>query len=50
MLQNFTIDNLCKRFFSWFNKDRKVIFFVTFIVGLLVHFELYSKELLAYDG
>lgn len=35
---------------KWFTKERKTVFFTVIIIGLLVHFELYSKELLAYDG
>lgn len=50
ILKDLSIDSLLKKFLTWFSKDRKMIFLVTFIVGLLVHFELYSKELLAYDG
>lgn len=50
MLKNLSIDNILKKISIWFNKDRRKIFLVTFIIGLLVHFELYSKELLAYDG
>ena len=50
MLKNISIDNLFKSISNWFTKDRKNIFLVTFIVGLLTHFELISKELLAYDG
>ena len=49
-MKDLSIDSILKKVFVWFTKDRKRIFLVTFIVGLLVHFELYSKELLAYDG
>lgn len=45
-----SIDNSFKSISEWFTRDRKRIFIVTTIVGLLVHFELISKELLAYDG
>ena len=45
-----SIDNFFKSISEWFTRDRKRIFIVTTIVGLLVHFELISKELLAYDG
>lgn len=50
MLENLTVDNLIKKITTWFNKDRKIIFWVTFLIGMLVHFELYSQELLAYDA
>lgn len=46
-----SIDSLLKNIKEWFTKEnRKTIFFLTFIVGLFVHFELYANELLAYDG
>lgn len=50
MLENITLDNIFSKISNWFTKDRKIIFFVTFIIGLLVHFALYSNELLAYDA
>lgn len=49
-MKKISIDNLLNLIIIFFNKDRKRIFLVTFIVGLIVHFELISKELLAYDG
>lgn len=50
MLEKATFSNLLKKISNWFTKDRKTIFLVTLIAGLLIHFELYSNELLAYDG
>ena len=50
MLENITLDNIFGKISKWFTKDRKIIFIVTFIIGLLVHFTLYSNELLAYDA
>lgn len=50
MLDNLTIDNFIKKICTWFNKDRKIVFFTTFIIGILVHFGLYNNELLAYDA
>lgn len=50
MLENITIDNIFSKTSKWFTKDRKIIFIVTFVIGLLVHFTLYSNELLAYDA
>lgn len=47
---NISIDNIFKSISEWFTKDRKRIFIITIVVGLLVHFELISKELLAEDG
>ncbi len=44
------IDNFLEKTNKWFNRDRKIVFFTTFIIGLMVHFTLYSHELLAYDG
>ncbi len=44
------IDSFIEKITKWFNHDRKLIFFTTFILGLMVHFALYSKQLLAYDG
>lgn len=35
---------------KFFNKDRKIVFFTTFIIGLIVHLGLYSNQLLAYDA
>ena len=49
-MKKISIDNLLNLIIKFFNKDRKRTFLVTFIVGLIVHFELISKELLAYDG
>lgn len=50
MLEDLSLDNFFSRISNWFNKDRKKIFFITFIIGLLAHFALYSQELLAYDA
>ena len=50
MLENITLDNIFSKISKWFTKDRKIIFIVTFIIGLLVHFTLYSNELLAFDA
>lgn len=50
MLENITLDNIFSKISKWFTKDRKITFIVTFIIGLLVHFTLYSNELLAYDA
>ena len=50
MLKNISIDNLFKSINNWFTKDKKIVFFVTLIIGIFTHFELISKELLAYDG
>ncbi len=44
------IDNFIEKIAKWFNHDRKFIFFTIFILGLMVHFALYSNQLLAYDG
>ena len=50
MLENLSLERIFNSITNWFTKDRKRILLITFIVGLLVHFELISKELLAYDG
>ena len=50
MLENITLDNIFSKISKCFTKDRKITFIVTFIIGLLVHFTLYSNELLAYDA
>ena len=50
MLENITLDNIFSKISNWFTKDRKNIFLITFFVGLLVHFALYSNELLAFDA
>lgn len=47
---NISIDNFFKLISKWFTKDRKRIFILAIVVGLLTHFELISKELLAEDG
>lgn len=44
------IDSFLEKITKWFNHDKKLIFFTTFILGLIVHFALYSNQLLAYDG
>lgn len=49
-MKTISIDHIIQYLKQWFTKDRKRIFFITLLVGLLVHFELYAKELLAYDG
>ena len=46
---NISIDNFFKLISKWFTKDRKRIFILAIVVGLLTHFELISKELLAED-
>lgn len=50
MLENISLDHIWHKLSNWFNKDRRGIFLITFIVGFLVHFALYSNELLAYDA
>lgn len=50
MLHNISLEKFFNFIDNWFTKDRKRIFLITFIIGLIVHFELISKELLAYDG
>lgn len=35
---------------KYFSKDKRIVFFTTFIIGMLVHFALYSNQLVAYDG
>ena len=47
---NITVENMINKISKWFNKDRKIIFLTTFIIGMIVHFELYANELLYIDG
>ncbi len=49
-MKSVSIDNILNYLKQWFTKERKTIFLITLLVGLFVHFELYAKELLAYDG
>ena len=44
------IDNFIDKIIKWFDKDKRIVFFTTFVIGMLVHFALYTNELLAYDG
>ena len=44
------MDKILEKMKRFFNKDRKITFFTTFIIGLIVHFGLYSNQLLAYDA
>lgn len=50
MLESIKLDNIFSKIVKCFTKDRKTIFLTTFVIGLLVHFALYSNELLAYDA
>lgn len=43
-------DTFITKLHTWFSKDKKITFLTTLIVGMLVHFQLYSNNLLAYDG
>lgn len=44
------IDRTIEKIKKFFNKDRKKVFFTTFIIGLIVHLGLYSNQLVAYDA
>ncbi len=49
-MEFFMIENFIKKLTKWFDKDKKIVFFTTFIIGMFVHFQLYTNELLAYDA
>ncbi len=44
------IDTFIDKTLKWFTRDKKITFFTVIVVGMLVHFALYSNQLLAYDG
>ena len=44
------VDYYFKRIFNWFTFDRRLAFFVTFICGMLLHFNQYSQLLLTTDA
>ena len=47
--ENF-IDSNFKKFYNFFTLNRRLAFFTTFILGMLIHFNRYSQNLLTTDA
>ena len=43
-------DKIFKKVKKWFQGERKLAFLVTFISGIIIHFQLYSQEITNPDG
>ncbi len=45
-----SVEDILRKIGKWFNKERRTIFLVTFIVGMLFHLAQYTNQLLVEDG
>lgn len=46
----YSIEDILKTIGKWFTKEKRIIFLVTFMMGMLIHLSLYTNQLLVEDG